>query len=925
MHNQMTRMLAIALLLILPIALFAANGVITGKVVDSRTGEPLPGTNVSIKGTSLGAATDMRGVFKITSVPPGNYTLVATFIGYGIMTKDVSVSPDRSVEVEFALEEEIISGATIMVLADRAKIRETPVAFTDVRKADMEARLGSQDIPLVMNTTPSVYATNQGGGAGDSRINVRGFDQRNVAIMVNGVPVNDMENAWLYWSNWDGLADASSSVQMQRGLSAINLATPSIGGTMNIITDPTGLSRSARFKQELGNDGFMKSTLMFNSGLIDGKYAFNGAVVRKTGDGFVDATWTDAWAYYFGASYQINSRNRLELYAMGAPQRHGQNLFKQNIAVYDKEFAKGLSDYDQAAFGKFIEKGRRFNQNWAPVSESYTGKQAVETKTFDRYNSGIINERENFYHKPLVNLNWYSKLSDRLGLYTTFYYSGGTGGGTGTYGRVLTRDANGELGDDDYRYYFGPSPWFRDWNETIAMNAGPAGDYYVDQRKLTKKDGQSLGILRNSRNNQWTIGAISKANYQLTDAVNLTAGVDWRTAEIDHYREVRDLLGGKYFVFTGNQFDSPAMYNKGLGDKIDYYFTNTVDWLGFFGQAEYSAGAISAYGMGGYSTISYSYTNHFRKDEKGNKLTSETGWISGAQVKGGASYRITDDLDVFANGGMVSKVPIFDDVINDRTGTKAEDPKNEEFSAIEGGVNWYGMDGRLAVKGNFYYTSWQNKSNSVSITNQDGTEGIIFIQGMDLLHKGIELEAAFQPMDLFRLDVAGSLGDWKYTKDVSGVYKDYTGGGAQDVKYNFYVDGLKSGDAPQTQLAVIGTVFPLSGAQLQAVVRHYRNHYSQWNPLDRTNPDDRAQSWRAPNYTVVDLHATWNLPFKLGSIGLQAFAHVFNALDETYIQDATDNSQFNAYTANGKTHSADDAEVFFGLPRTYNVGISFSY
>ena len=72
----------------------------------------------------------------------------------------------------------------------------------------MEIRLGSQDIPMILNTTPSVYTTQQGGGAGDARINVRGFNQRNVAVMINGVPQNDMENGWVYWSNWDGVGDA---------------------------------------------------------------------------------------------------------------------------------------------------------------------------------------------------------------------------------------------------------------------------------------------------------------------------------------------------------------------------------------------------------------------------------------------------------------------------------------------------------------------------------------------------------------------------------------------------------------------------------------------------------------------------------------------------------------------------------------------
>ena len=75
---------------------------------------------------------------------------------------------------------------------------------------------------MILNTTPSVYATQQGGGAGDARINIRGFNQRNIAVMINGVPQNDMENGWVYWSNWDGVGTKAVLIQVQRGLSAVN-------------------------------------------------------------------------------------------------------------------------------------------------------------------------------------------------------------------------------------------------------------------------------------------------------------------------------------------------------------------------------------------------------------------------------------------------------------------------------------------------------------------------------------------------------------------------------------------------------------------------------------------------------------------------------------------------------------------------------
>ena len=369
--------------------------------------------------------------------------------------------------------------------------------------------MASREIPLILNTAPSVYATNQGGGAGDARVNVRGFDQRNVAVMINGIPMNDMENGWVYWSNWDGVGDVTESLQLQRGLSAVNLATPSIGNTFNIITNPADNLAGGTVKQELGNDGFLKSTLVLNSGsLLDDKLYLSAVGVRKTGDGYVNGTWTDAYAWYAGATYMLNKTNTITLTALSAPQRHGQNLYKQNAAAYDAKYAKNELGFSQAAIDKFNKPGagRDWNQNVSPVSSSYTGKQFWNGKTHERFDPNFINERENFYSKPVVSLNWYNKISDQIFLSTVAYYSGGKGGGSGTYGSMVWD-------------YSGPSRRV-DYNATIARND-------------TSSTG-SLGILRNSVNNQWTIGAISKLSYQVNRDLKITAGLDWRTAEIDH-------------------------------------------------------------------------------------------------------------------------------------------------------------------------------------------------------------------------------------------------------------------------------------------------------------------------------------------------------------------------------------------------------
>lgn len=869
---------------------------VKGVIKDSQTKETLVGANVVVKGTTNGTSTDAVGRFKI-DVAAGNHTIQISYTGYDPMEMEVAVVNGSYTEAgSISLEASAIGLAGVSIIADRARERETPVAFSNLNKLQIQEQLGSRDIPLAMDITPNVYSTMQGGGSGDGRMNVRGFDQRNVAIMINGVPINDMENGWVYWSNWDGIGDATSSIQMQRGLSAVNLATPSIGGTMNVITNPAEQKGGIMYKQEFGTGNLIKSTIMGHSGLIDGKWAVSAGGVRKTGEGVIDKTWTDAWAYYFGSSYNINSKNRLELYFMGAPQKHGQNSYKQNAAAYSHDFARTKLDYpEEALTGEDAipesYRGRYYNENWGSVNPSYEGQQSWNGNTYDRHNPHYINERENYYHKPLANLNWYSQLSDDVSLFTTAYYSGGKGGGSGTLGSVKWD-------------YSGPSRML-DPNATIANN-------------MTSDTAR--GILRNSVNNQNTYGLISKVRWNVSEKFKMSFGIDGRTAKIEHFRDVRDLLGGKFYMDNKDEFN-PNRATK-LGDVVDYFNTNTVNWLGGFAQGEYNYGNITAYGMAGYSMIKYGYTNHFKKDDNGGEIVSETDWIGGGQIKGGFSYRFTETLDAFVNAGYVSKVPIFDEVIDDFDGTKAADPKNEKFTSVEAGVTYKSINGKFGITGNIYYTLRRDRSFSILVQTDTvtNTDGIVFISGMAQDHMGLEIEGKYKPGKALEFLFAGSVNSWEYTKDVSGVLKEYQGN--EPVKYNFYTNGLKVGDAPQMQGVLGIAIYPMKGLRAQLLGKYYANHYAAFDPFSRTDETDRAQVWETPAYTVFDLHASYDIPMK-GDVGVQIFVHVFNLFDEIYIQDAVDNSPYNGfYGSEGQySHTAASAEVYLGIPRTVNFGV----
>ena len=894
---------------------------VNGTVYDSNS-RPLEGANVVLVGTDLGDTANEAGAYAMLSVPAGTYDLTASFIGYSPVTKTIVVG-DEGVMTHFILEVGGLALSDVEVLASRASDK-TPVAYTNVTKEEFETRLGSQDIPMILNTTPSVYATQQGGGAGDARINIRGFNQRNIAVMINGVPQNDMENGWVYWSNWDGVGDTAASIQVQRGLSAVNLATPSIGGTMNIITDPTSFEKGGKFKQEAGENGFLKTTFNYNTGLmLNDKLALSGTIVRKTGDGIIDGTWTDAWAYYLGASYAVSDKQRFELYAIGAPQRHGQNLYKQNIATYSQELAGDIDGYDTDAFAegnKFeTEAGRFFNQNVAPIDPSYTGKQywyMYGANTTNRYSSNFLNERENFFHKPLVNLNHFLELNDKMRLSSVFYWSGGSGGGTGTYGSVSRMPAvEGER-------WYASSPWTWDWNAEIAQNSDN-----IDENFSTSEN-RSTGILRNSINRQDTYGLISKLNYVVNPEMELQFGLDWRTAGIEHAREVRDLLGGDYYVdYADDNFEEGKVVR--LGDIIAYHNETTVDWIGGFAQFNYTTDKMNLYGMGGVSSIEYSYQDWFTVEQELVKADP----IQTYQLKGGVMYDVNPDMNVFFNTGLVEKAPILDNVI-DYSGNVASDPDNEKFLHNEFGINY--RFGKLGVNASAYMTDWQDRNLTKSVSTGQGSSGdtdIIFLRGVNQKHSGVEIETNYMVNDMLDLMFVASFGNWKFDGDAEGTYQEneYNSEGQvvgfSTTEYAYALDGLYVGDMPQTAYVLGMTFKPVKGLMIQAIHKTYDKNYSDWSPgareYDGTDDDaDRSQVWEAPGYSKLDLHMSYKLP-KVKGLDMTLNGHIFNVLDEVFVQDAVDNSRYNSYGS--KEHLAHNAEVFLGTPRYANIGLTINF
>ncbi|MDQ2771010.1 MAG: TonB-dependent receptor [Bacteroidota bacterium] len=860
---------------------------IRGRITDKVTGETLPGATVLVTGNgqNTGSGADSEGNYKIGNLPPGTYTVQATFVSYKPLSQTVKITA-QSVVASFAMASDNASLAEVQVVASQAQERETPVAFSAVNEVKLRETLSNRDLPMILNETPGVYATAQGGGTGDSRISVRGFDQRNVAVMVNGVPVNDMENGQVFWSNWD-LGDVTKSLQVQRGLSASKIAVPSVGGTINVLTKGADAKKAVLARVETGSNNYQKYSLMLSSGELKGDWSFTVYGSRRTSDGWVDKTFDDAWTY-FGTVSKRAGRHNLSLTGMGSPQTHGQRSFPITVGLisYEKARELGVPESRLPAYG---DKGFKYNPYWGTL-DRYSVVGGVKVS----HGTETLNERTNYYHKPQINFNDLWQVNDRLFISTVAYASYGTGGGSSglTSGNSTTILSNVQTGQTDFQKIY--------------------DDNYNSATNPTREAKQ---FLINAVNSHRWYGFVVGGDYLLNDKLTLSAGVDGRSYTGLHYREIRDLLGGNYALTIGNA-NVPATTRLGVGDKIGYNYDGKTQWLGGYTQLEYKTPLLSAVVSGTLSQVSYKRIDYFQKAlPDGSPVSTDWTTFKGYSVKAGANYNLTEHDNIFVNVGYNSKVPFFN-LLYTTSGRKYDNVKPEGITSAEIG---YGINyPSLKVTLNAYYTLWANKT-TTSFSRATGDAIYSNVRNVNARHMGVELSVAQEISRRLQLNSAISLGDWRWTGKglLNQTFED--GSPATGIiDQPVYLNGVHVGDAAQNQFQIGLRYEPFRGAYIRPSFLLFTKYYASFNPESILDPSTSTDSYRLPTSRNVDIHFGYDFKplFKNGTrFGLKA--SVLNVLNEFYFTDVSNRASSNA-------GSLDQLQAFFNRGRTFTAGLSIT-
>ncbi len=875
---------AFLMILFLTTSFIYAQTTITGTVKDADMGTPLPGANVMVKGTSAGTTTDFDGNFSL-EVNQLSGEIEITYVGFKAKTVGYSVQQNQTQNLgsidlmpdASALGEIVLVGRGVI---DLEEDRKTPIAVSTITKAEIQQRaVGNVEFPQIMKNTPSVYVSNESGGFGDSEMYVRGFDQTNTAFLLNGQPINGMEDGKMYWSNWAGLSDIANAVQVQRGLGSSKLAISSVGGTINIVTKATNRSEGGFARFLVGNDSYFKGTVSYDTGLGDNGWGFSFLLdYWQAHAKYAKGTRGQGQNYFFSVGKKAGDHN-FNFLLTGAPQWHDQNFSK-----------------DQELYDKY---GIKYNNNYG-------------------YNNGeYLSLRRNYYHKPVMNLNWDWNISEKSDLSTVVYASFGRGGGTGDYGNGVRYVDYAPAPENPLQGgAYIPSNGEIDW--TYIQNVANAA-IEPDENGNRYSKGYDGTLLRASVNNHAWYGSVINYEYDTLKNLTFNVGADVRFYEGTHFRQLTDLLGldGRVEEFGGdpnhtvtstfNPDPWAALFNYADEDeRIDYDYSENINYQGGFGQVEWANDEFSVFFQGAISNQSY------KREDRGNfaeTKESETVNKTGYNIKGGASWKFAEGHAFYVNSGKYSRQPFLDNVFpsySDNTRLAEPAVDNEEIVGLEAGYKFEMND--LQVNLNGYYTKWENRFLNVGgeyDPNPDGDgvpefDNVSFLfTDIAQLHKGLELDAQYRIMDDLRLKGYVTVGDWEYDGASPVRIRDNTNSEFID-ETSAELTGTKVGGAPQFTggLGVNYDVIPKK-LNFDLNWNYYGELYGIVDVEDvaqATLEDETYQSEKLSPYSLFDLGAAYK--FNFGDNQIQVVGNIYNLLDYEYIGQK---DNYGYYYGNGLT------------------------
>ncbi|MBB6326455.1 iron complex outermembrane receptor protein [Algoriphagus iocasae] len=329
-----------------------------GKILDADSGEPLIGASVWTEKQGRGAVTDENGNFTISKLKSGEVLLRVSYVGFE--TSEQVITLPRAEELTIRLKPTELLTEEFIVSATRASAT-TPTTFQTIDKAELAKRNLGQDIPILLNFTPSVVTNSDAGaGIGYTSMSIRGSDQSRINVTVNGIPMNDAESHGVFYVNMPDFASSVDNLQIQRGVGTSTNGAATFGASLNIQTDTRHDDPYAEISNSVGSFNSWKHTVKAGTGLLNNRFAVDARLSKITSDGYVDRAFSDLKSFFVsGGYYGENHVVKLNVFSgkeqtyqawYGLPESKLEDDRTFNYYTYDNETDNYQQDHYQLIY-----------------------------------------------------------------------------------------------------------------------------------------------------------------------------------------------------------------------------------------------------------------------------------------------------------------------------------------------------------------------------------------------------------------------------------------------------------------------------------------------------------------------------------------------------------------------------------------------
>lgn len=711
---------------------------ITGTVKSSLNQKPIYDARLQLSGTEKTVQTDRIGYFQILDVMPGKYKLSINLEGYQEFSQTIEVK-----------EEKILELGEFFLIYDPKSMDIGVITLTSDELASDES--SAQSAVGLLQSSKDVFAQTAAYELGAYWFRTRGYDNKYNDVYFNGVRMNKIGNGRVNYGNWGGLNDITRyPAEVTYGIEPSDYSFGDLGGVNYIDTRPSNLRAGTSFSYSLTNRSYRQRLMLtHNTGLSKKGWGFVASASRRWAEeGRVEGTFYDAWAYFLGIEKKLNDRHSLNLSIMGAPYRRSSN-----------------SPNTQEAYDLM---GTGYNAYW--------GYQAGKKR----------NERVKKNHEPLATLSHYWKINNQSRLITTLGYQTG-------------KNASSRLdwsgASNPSPIYFKNLPSYQKLSEDSAQIAnewlnGNIGQINWDNlvlHNLKTYDGIANYYLLSDVNEDDVMSFSTNYRNQLSDNFTLRAAVNYQGTKSENYRELNDLLGGKY-VLDVDDFKDPGQsgfsdeanpnFKAKKGDKIQYHYNLFHDNINAFvsGNYRYEDWNITVGAKLATTSIQregifdhYRYKNSKGKSEKFDFLDY------GAKLQ--LQYKLDGRNYIVLNGGYFTNAPTVQDVFPQGRTNNLTIPNLESAKYLSGDLNYVLRSPRFKARATAFYTKAKDEVETAFGYLQLSKENYDYnlftaqvLSGVDKEFLGSEVALEAQLTTRLTLNAVASIGQYIYANNPDLYY-----------------------------------------------------------------------------------------------------------------------------------------------------------